>query len=698
MYKFLLTLFLILTEVTIHHAQQFQRVLDPGRLSPGLDLDQKNGSEVGVLSFVAGPNLFAGGFLNLTTLNLKQGITSSYDYRITGTNVADGRATWWPSENSWLVGAATLNGTQNKALLKIAPDGSVIWSKAFGETADIQESNIGRVAVVITQENKAIIAGAADDFALNDGRNDLFVAKINEDGSSVWEKQLRFSLDLNADAALGALISLPDGSLLVSGTINQAFSAGDNLFLLKLDAQGKLIWAKQYGSPGNVLGAKERGLDCCVLPNGHVLMCGWVDDDLAFNQDGFLLETDETGNVIRSLVFDINGADFNLQINRVIAFDNDRVVFSAGAWENTIPTDALELNIMAEVQLDGKINWQRNYFNEILVGFGTPGDALITQNPNGGYLMLANDAVNFESLRPVLISTDKEGKTGCEKIVTLRLSTNKKFIAGNINPVVVNVSTNKNVLASSTKFNGYTIDLPGLDLGPDTSLCINEEFFLDASTQGADSYIWSTGEKTALIKVDSARTYVVAVSSAQQCFLLTDSIRIALKKVPDVAIASESNKFCEEGTLQLNAKSEEGASILWSTGEQSKTIEVETAGTYSVEATNSCGVGKAEIKVELPECPKDCPIFVPNAFTPNSDGTNDQFGPLGTECLTFDTYQFRIYSRWGELVFDGRTPAEKWDGSFNGRVSPADVYIWTLEYTTKLLGSVKKSGDVGLLR
>jgi gliding motility-associated-like protein len=229
-------------------------------------------------------------------------------------------------------------------------------------------------------------------------------------------------------------------------------------------------------------------------------------------------------------------------------------------------------------------------------------------------------------------------------------------------------------------------------------LCTNGTLLLDASTSGADQYTWNTGEKTAQIKVDSARVYAVEVRSFQQCFTLFDSIRIAFKKALQVMIVSDSSKFCDDGTWVLEAKASEELKFLWSTGETSESIEVTSAGTYTVETTNSCGKTVAEIKIELPDCPKDCPIFVPNAFTPNNDGVNDQFGPLGGECLNYQRYQFRVYSRWGELVYEGRSPSEKWDGSFKGMLSPSDVYVWTLEYTTSAAGTVKKSGDIGLLR
>jgi len=67
-------------------------------------------------------------------------------------------------------------------------------------------------------------------------------------------------------------------------------------------------------------------------------------------------------------------------------------------------------------------------------------------------------------------------------------------------------------------------------------------------------------------------------------------------------------------------------------------------------------------------------IFFPNAFTPNGDGINDGFGPVGykVESLTYT-----IFDRWGAPVFTANAPDQKWDGRFgNGDFAPTGVYIY----------------------
>ena len=76
---------------------------------------------------------------------------------------------------------------------------------------------------------------------------------------------------------------------------------------------------------------------------------------------------------------------------------------------------------------------------------------------------------------------------------------------------------------------------------------------------------------------------------------------------------------------------------------------------------------------------QSCYINVPNGFTPNGDGINDYLYPLNAWNVT--GLEFSVYNRIGQLVFETRDPARKWDGTINGKPQPPGSYVWTLSYT-----------------
>ena len=92
-----------------------------------------------------------------------------------------------------------------------------------------------------------------------------------------------------------------------------------------------------------------------------------------------------------------------------------------------------------------------------------------------------------------------------------------------------------------------------------------------------------------------------------------------------------------------------------------------------------------------------CLIEIPSAFTPNNDGLNDNFGPHNA--IKADNYYFRIYNRWGQLVFETRNWRERWDGRVNGAFQTTNVFVWILSYTHRDTGNpVFRKGTVTVIR
>jgi gliding motility-associated-like protein len=86
---------------------------------------------------------------------------------------------------------------------------------------------------------------------------------------------------------------------------------------------------------------------------------------------------------------------------------------------------------------------------------------------------------------------------------------------------------------------------------------------------------------------------------------------------------------------------------------------------------------------------------VPNAFSPNGDGTNDRIFVRG---YGIGKMTWRIYNRWGVQVYVSNNQAEGWDGRYKGRLQPQDVYHYTLQIEFTNGDKISKKGDITLLR
>ncbi|MBK8566272.1 MAG: gliding motility-associated C-terminal domain-containing protein [Saprospiraceae bacterium] len=89
---------------------------------------------------------------------------------------------------------------------------------------------------------------------------------------------------------------------------------------------------------------------------------------------------------------------------------------------------------------------------------------------------------------------------------------------------------------------------------------------------------------------------------------------------------------------------------------------------------------------------------MPNAFSPNGDESNDWFQIVSNVPLTIN--EFKIWNRWGYLVYDNDNPEDGWDGKQKNEEAPSDVYIYKIVY--QITGGSGKQysqkGDVTLLR
>ncbi len=93
----------------------------------------------------------------------------------------------------------------------------------------------------------------------------------------------------------------------------------------------------------------------------------------------------------------------------------------------------------------------------------------------------------------------------------------------------------------------------------------------------------------------------------------------------------------------------------------------------------------------------NCSGSVPSAFTPNNDGLNDYFWPHNA--LKGDNYEFKVYNRNGQIVFQTRNWQSKWDGRVNGVLQTTGVYVWMVRYTNRDNGNaVFQKGTVTLIR
>jgi gliding motility-associated-like protein len=125
------------------------------------------------------------------------------------------------------------------------------------------------------------------------------------------------------------------------------------------------------------------------------------------------------------------------------------------------------------------------------------------------------------------------------------------------------------------------------------------------------------------------------------------------------------------------------------------TIKWTEPGSYTILAQFSNGrcVSVNSLEVIVEGCPEST-LYIPNAFTPDGDNTNDVFGAYGTQIIEFS---MEIYNRWGELIFVSNELEYRWDGYYKGELCQQDVYVYKINYRGYNLAKKNVIGRVSLV-
>jgi gliding motility-associated-like protein len=230
---------------------------------------------------------------------------------------------------------------------------------------------------------------------------------------------------------------------------------------------------------------------------------------------------------------------------------------------------------------------------------------------------------------------------------------------------------------------------PELNLGLDTTICDNQPFTISLDT--AQTYTWSDGSINSFLIVNDAGIYWAETNNGP-CFT-RDSIDISEVISPQVNFGEDLNA-CFGETVTLNAGL--ASSYFWSDSTSLSSILVSSPGLYWVEASNQQCIDSDSILISFSNCDCIFSLEIPNSFTPNNDGKNDQFVPKEMSCIKEAT--LRILNRWGNQIYYTEDILMGWNGSVDSKESPSGTYYWIIDYTTNLNEQNSKAGFVEVVR
>lgn len=155
-------------------------------------------------------------------------------------------------------------------------------------------------------------------------------------------------------------------------------------------------------------------------------------------------------------------------------------------------------------------------------------------------------------------------------------------------------------------------------------------------------------------------------------------------------------------TVFFKNQSTNADSYLWDFGDGSSSTAINpqhtytTKGSFTVKLTatnkgacsNTISLGKLVLRYEVV-------IFIPNTFTPNGDGINDDFG---VKITSLRNYRIQIFNRYGILLYEAKDILKRWDGLYNGSPVPVGTYYYVITGVSLNDDAIKEAGYVTILR
>ena len=239
-------------------------------------------------------------------------------------------------------------------------------------------------------------------------------------------------------------------------------------------------------------------------------------------------------------------------------------------------------------------------------------------------------------------------------------------------------------------------DLPTFSLGADQAICPGDSFSLMPDTLRGD-LTWHDQSSSPRLIGQLPGTYFLQMEDNGCTF--SDTILVSLRSNIDLVLGPDTT-VCDNRPFFINAEHPDVLTYQWQNGVTEAIIDITEPGLYQLTANDGFCDFTEEVQIEFRSC-KFFEAYLPNAFTPNGDGNNDDFRPYFDSEILIDDYTLQVFNRWGDLVFTSSQPEEAWFGDFNNEPLEAGAFVFRI-YISYVdddgPGTFSKSGSITLLR
>jgi len=172
-------------------------------------------------------------------------------------------------------------GSEDIYVVKLDSSGNVVWTKTIGGSL-----TDGAGSIIQSSDGGYVVAGGTLSFGA--GYADFYVVKLDSSGNVLWTKTIGGS---NDDEAI-SIIQSSDGGYVVAGNTRSFGAGGGDMYIVKLDSAGNVLWTKTIGGSGD-----DVAFSIIQSSDGGYVVAGWTDSFGAGYADFYVVKLDSSGNV-----------------------------------------------------------------------------------------------------------------------------------------------------------------------------------------------------------------------------------------------------------------------------------------------------------------------------------------------------------------------------------------------------------------
>lgn len=271
-------------------------------------------------------------------------------------------------------------------LIKTDVNGDALWTQTYGVISGVDTIGYFGRSVQQTSDGGYIVTGYTSN---PDYTNDIFLLKTNASGEILWTKV--YNKD---EGDIGnAVRQTPDGGFIIAGKTSYMWFT--YVYLIKTDAVGDTLWTRTYGDSES-----QEASDIQLLSDGGYVISGNILDENYYTNDVYLLKTDASGQIIWSKAF---GGIYDEFSNSICQTSDGGFVIVGQTVNYPI------INIyLVKTNLDGDTLWTRTYGGEEMEEYGYS----VNQTTDGGYIIGGYTFSQATSMNKIyLVKTNGDGQT-----------------------------------------------------------------------------------------------------------------------------------------------------------------------------------------------------------------------------------------------------------------------------------------------